>query len=254
MDLTVIGTGTIGLVAGSCFAETGHDVACVDPDVDRIRVLSSGVVPYPEPGLAELVGRNVEAGRLRFSTDVRGGIRSGSVIFIGTPGREEHREAGEPAALGEVLRVARTIGRHMTDEKIVVTLTALPVGSARQIRAVIEGRTSHPVYVCSSPGPLKEGEAVDDFLHPDQVVLGVQSERARGVLKELYRPFLESDTPLVFMDLPSAEFSTHASGGGISSRLGFMNMITRLGAGAKSAGTPPAEVKLRLVPDEGGTA
>jgi UDPglucose 6-dehydrogenase len=251
MDLTVIGTGTIGLVAGSCFAETGHDVTCVDPDEGRIGLLLSGVVPEPEPGLAELVARNVAAGRLRFSTDVRAGIRSGSVLFIATGSREGRGFDGEPAALEQVLQVARTIGRHMTDEKIVVTLSALPVGSARQIRAVIEERTSHPVYVCSSPGALKEGDAVDDFLHPDRVVLGVQSEQARGVLRELYRPFLEGDTPLVFMDLPSAEFSSHASGGGLGSRLGFMNMITRLGGRAASAA--PTEPRLRLVRDEGGT-
>lgn len=226
MDLTVIGTELPGLVTGACFAEAGHDVACVDPDPRRVRRLSRDALDLPvaEPGLADLVARNLEAGRLRFTSDGRAAIRSGRVIFL-SPGCPD--DPVGPWGADRLLATAREVGSHMTDEKVVVTLGPVPVGTAREVRSEIECRTAHPVHVCVAPGLLREGTAVADFRAPAKVVLGVEGERSRTVLGELYGTLLPSGSSPAFTDPPSAEFASYASVGRLASRIGFMNLIAR---------------------------
>jgi UDPglucose 6-dehydrogenase len=225
MNLTVIGSGYVGLVAGACFAETGNDVICVDLDEKKIRLLSEGVIPIHEPGLESIVKRNLDDGRLRFTTDVRQAVRAADVIFIavGTPQEEDGS-----ADLQHVLAVAESIGDHMNGEKIVVTKSTVPVGTAARVRATIEMRTAHPVRVCSNPEFLKEGAAVADFMKPDRVVLGVEDEETRTVLEELYSPFVRTGKPILFMDVASAEITKYAANGMLATRISFMNMVARL--------------------------
>ena len=225
MNITVIGTGYVGLVAGACLAETGNDVVCVDLDEAKIEGLQRGVIPIHEPGLDEIVERNLEDGRLTFTTDVASAVRSAEVIFIavGTPQGEDGS-----ADLQHVLGVARTIGEHMDGEKVVVTKSTVPVGTARLVRAAIEELTDLPVHVCSNPEFLKEGDAVDDFMKPDRVVLGVESEKAREVLEELYSPFVRTGNPILFMDVASAEITKYAANAMLATRISFMNMVARL--------------------------
>ena len=172
MKIAVIGTGYVGLVAGACLAESGNDVICADIDESKIKRLNSGEVPIYEPGLEPLIKRNLRAGRLRFTTEVGKGVESSTVIFIavGTPPEENGS-----ADLKHVLQAAKTVGRAMNGEKIVITKSTVPVGTARLVREAIEAQTDHPVHVCSNPEFLKEGAAVDDFMKPDRVVLGVDS-------------------------------------------------------------------------------
>jgi UDPglucose 6-dehydrogenase len=225
MKVAVVGTGYVGLVAGACLAESGNDVTCVDSDARKVESLSGGKVPIHEPGLDPLVERNLREGRLRFTTDVGEAVREAEVIFIavGTPEREDGS-----ADLQHVLAVARSIGDHMNGEKVVVTKSTVPVGTARQVRREIEGRTAHPVHVCSNPEFLKEGAAVDDFMKPDRVVLGVESEHARSVLEELYTPFVRTGNPILFMDVASAEITKYAANAMLATRISFMNLIARL--------------------------
>jgi UDPglucose 6-dehydrogenase len=225
MNITVIGTGYVGLVAGACLAETGNDVICVDLDEEKIQGLSKGVVPIHEPGLDDLVERNLADGRLEFTTDVARAVRASDIIFIavGTPEGEDGS-----ADLQHVLAVARSIGDHMEGEKIVVTKSTVPVGTALHVHSAIKERTSHPVHVCSNPEFLKEGAAVEDFMKPDRVVLGVESDRAREVLEELYSPFVRTGNPILFMDVASAEITKYAANAMLATRISFMNMIARL--------------------------
>ncbi len=225
MKIAVIGTGYVGLVAGACFAETGNDVICADIDEQKIARLRQGEIPIYEPGLEPLVRENVKAGRLSFTTDVAEAVRSSSVIFIavGTPPDEDGS-----ADLQHVLAVARTIGRSMNGAKIVVTKSTVPVGTAARVRAAIEAETSHPVHVCSNPEFLKEGAAVEDFLKPDRVVLGVDSEFAGRVLTDLYAPFVRSSNAILLMDIPSAEITKYAANAMLATRISFMNAIAQL--------------------------
>ncbi len=225
MNVTVVGSGYVGLVLGACLAESGNDVICVDRDEEKVRELSRGRIPIHEPGLDDLVGRNLDDGRLRFSTDLAEGVRASDVIFIavGTPQGEDGS-----ADLQHVLDVARGIGRQMDGEKVVVTKSTVPVGTALHVRAAIEENASHPVHVCSNPEFLKEGAAVDDFMKPDRVVLGVESEKARVVLEDLYSPFVRTGNPILFMDVASAEITKYAANGMLATRISFMNMIARL--------------------------
>jgi UDPglucose 6-dehydrogenase len=174
MKIGVIGTGYVGLVAGACFAESGNDVICADIDQKKIDLLNAGGVPIYEPGLEPLIENNLEAGRLTFTTDVADAVRRSDIIFIavGTPPGEDGS-----ADLKYVLAVARTIGQSMEDEKIVITKSTVPVGTAKLVREAIEGETAIPVHVCSNPEFLKEGAAIEDFMKPDRVVLGVDSEK-----------------------------------------------------------------------------
>jgi UDPglucose 6-dehydrogenase len=221
----VIGTGYVGLVVGACLAETGNDVICADIDADKVARLNRSEIPIYEPGLEPLVKRNLAEGRLRFTTDVAAAVRASDVIFIavGTPPDEDGS-----ADLKHVLAVARTIGENMNGEKVVITKSTVPVGTAAKVRAVIEELTNVPVHVCSNPEFLKEGAAVDDFMKPDRVVVGVDSEHARQVLADLYEPFVRSGNPVLFMDIASAEITKYAANAMLATRISFMNMIARL--------------------------
>jgi UDPglucose 6-dehydrogenase len=225
MRVGVIGTGYVGLVVGAGLAETGNDVICADIAEDKIERLKRGEIPIFEPGLDTLVERNLADGRLRFSTDVAAAVRESEIIFVavGTPPGEDGS-----ADLQHVLQVAETIGRSMNGEKVVVTKSTVPVGTAARVRAVIREHTDHAVHVCSNPEFLKEGAAVDDFMKPDRVVVGVDSEYARRLLGELYAPFVRTGNPVLFMDVPSAEITKYAANAMLATRISFMNMIARL--------------------------
>jgi len=225
MKVTVIGTGYVGLVGGAGFAETGNDVICADIDEKKIARLNAGEIPIYEPGLEPLVKSNVKAGRLRFTTDVPESVRASDIIFIavGTPPDEDGS-----ADLQHVLAVARTIGQSMLGEKIVATKSTVPVGTAAKVRAAIEAETDHPVHVCSNPEFLKEGAAVDDFMKPDRIVLGVDSEYAGRVLTDLHAPFVRTGNAILVMDIAAAEITKYASNAMLATRISFMNSIAQL--------------------------
>ncbi len=225
MQVGVIGTGYVGLVVGACLADAGNDVVCADVVESKIERLRRGEIPIYEPGLEELVVRNQADDRLRFTTDVAEAVRASEILFIavGTPQGEDGS-----ADLQHVLAVADTIGRHMNGEKIVITKSTVPVGTAAKVRAAIEAHSSYPVHVCSNPEFLKEGAAVDDFMKPDRVVIGADSEHARTCLAELYAPFVRTGNPILFMDVPSAEITKYAANAMLATRISFMNMIAGL--------------------------
>jgi len=225
MKVTVIGTGYVGLVAGACLAETGNDVVCADIDENKIARLNGGEIPIYEPGLEPLVENNLRAGRLTFATDVTEATRVSDIIFIavGTPPDEDGS-----ADLQHVLAVARSIGQAMNGEKIVITKSTVPVGTAPRVRAAIEAETHHTVHVCSNPEFLKEGAAVEDFMKPDRVVLGVDSEHAGRVLTELYAPFVRSGNAILLMDIAAAEITKYAANSMLATRISFMNAVAQL--------------------------
>jgi UDPglucose 6-dehydrogenase len=225
MKVGVIGSGYVGLVAGACLAESGNDVVCADIDEGKIAGLNQGEIPIYEPGLEPLIERNLAAGRLSFTTDVAAAVRASHVIFIavGTPPDEDGS-----ADLQHVLAVAKTIGQSMEDEKIVITKSTVPVGTAKLVREAIEAETDLPVHVCSNPEFLKEGAAVDDFMKPDRVVIGVDSEYAARVLRELYEPFVRTGHAIMIMDVPAAEITKYAANAMLATRISFMNAIARL--------------------------
>lgn len=225
MKITVIGTGYVGLVAGACLAESGNDVVCADIDEGKIKRLNLGEVPIYEPGLEPLIERNLRTGRLRFTTEVEEGVASSTVIFIavGTPPEEDGS-----ADLKHVLQVAKTVGQAMNEEKVVITKSTVPVGTAKLVRETIEAQTDHTVHVCSNPEFLKEGAAVEDFMKPDRVVLGVDSDHAAQVLRELYAPFVRAGAPILMMDVPSAEITKYAANAMLAARISFMNSMAQL--------------------------
>jgi UDPglucose 6-dehydrogenase len=220
--IAVIGSGYVGLVAGACFAETGNDVVCADIDRAKIARLQANDIPIYEPGLEELVRRNQAEGRLRFSSDVGAAVDAARVVFIavGTPPGEDGS-----ADLKHVLAVARTIGQHMRSPKVVVTKSTVPVGTAAKVRAAVAAETTTPFAVCSNPEFLKEGAAIDDFMRPDRVVIGVDDDDARAVLAELYAPFVRSGNPILFMDIASAEVTKYAANSMLATRISFMNQV-----------------------------
>ena len=223
--VTVIGSGYVGLVAGACFAETGNDVVCADRDEAKIGGLLQGELPIYEPGLEPIVARNVAAGRLRFTTDLVSAIRHGDVVFIavGTPPGEDGS-----ADLQHVLDVATTIGLHLDRFKVVVTKSTVPVGTAEKVRTAIRAVTPMDFAVASNPEFLKEGAAIDDFMKPDRVVLGIDDPRAEELLRELYSPYVRSGSPILFMDIPSAEVTKYAANAMLATRISFMNQIADL--------------------------
>jgi UDPglucose 6-dehydrogenase len=225
MNISVIGTGYVGLVAGACFAETGSQVVCADLDQKKIDGLKQNILPIYEPGLDALVERNQAQGRISFTTDVASAIRSAEVVFIavGTPPDEDGS-----ADLSHVLAVAETIGRNQTRELVVVTKSTVPVGTAAKVHAAVAKNAKLPFHVVSNPEFLKEGAAVDDFLKPDRVVLGVDSDFARSVMAELYAPFVRTGKPIIFMDVPSAEMTKYAANAMLATRISFMNEIANL--------------------------
>ncbi len=225
MKIAVIGTGYVGLVTGTCFAESGHQVTCVDVDERKVATLRAGGIPIYEPGLEELVKRNVKEGRLAFTTSYAEAIPGAEVAFIavGTP----PGETGE-ADLSYVLSAAQSIGQALTGYCVVVNKSTVPVGSADKVREVL-GRTARaPFDVVSNPEFLKEGAAIDDFMRPDRVVVGVEGEQARAVMAELYAPFTRAEQPVLFMDLRSAELTKYAANAMLATRISFMNEIASL--------------------------
>ena len=225
MKVAVIGTGYVGLVVGACLAETGNDVICADVSEEKISQLRAGTIPIYEPGLKSLVLRNLEQRRLRFTTDVGLAVEASDVVFIavGTPPDEDGS-----ADLQQILEVASTIGDHMNGPKVVITKSTVPVGTAERVRSAIADRTRERFHVCSNPEFLKEGAAVDDFMKPDRVVVGVDSPEAAEVVGELYAPFVRTGNPLLFMDIPSAEMTKYAANAMLATRLSFMNQIAEL--------------------------
>jgi UDPglucose 6-dehydrogenase len=233
MKIAVIGTGYVGLVTGTCFAEVGIDVTCIDIDQKKIDNLHQGILPIYEPGLEEMVTRNVEKGRLHFSTDLAEAIKDCDVAFIavGTPPGEDGS-----ADLKYVLAVARGIGEHMSSYGVIVTKSTVPVGTAAKVRAEIEkalakrGTDASAIEfdVASNPEFLKEGAAIDDFLKPDRIVVGIASDRAEEVMRRLYKPFLLNGHPIIFMDIPSAEMTKYAANAMLATKISFMNDVANL--------------------------
>jgi len=225
VKVAVVGTGYVGLVVGACLAETGNDVVCADVDAAKIKNLKANKLPIYEPGLEPIVLRNQREGRLTFTTDVGNAVERSEVVFIavGTPPDEDGS-----ADLQHVLAVATTIGKHMNVSKVVVTKSTVPVGTAKKVRAQIARETTTPFHVCSNPEFLKEGAAVEDFMKPDRVVVGVDSPEAAKVIEELYTPFVRTGNPLIVMDIPSAEMTKYAANAMLATRISFMNQIAQL--------------------------
>jgi UDPglucose 6-dehydrogenase len=231
MKITVVGTGYVGLVTGTCFAEVGIDVTCVDIDINKIENLKKGIIPIYEPGLEPMVLRNVDKGRLHFSTDLTSVIKEGTdMIFsaVGTPPDEDGS-----ADLKYVLAVAQQVGQSMQDYMLIVTKSTVPVGTAEKVRKAIKAELDKrgvniPFDVASNPEFLKEGDAVNDFLKPDRIVVGTDSERAQDVFQRLYKPFTMNGHPVIFMDIPSAEMTKYAANAMLATKISFMNDIANL--------------------------
>lgn len=230
MNIAIVGTGYVGLVSGACFSEVGIDVTCVDIDTAKIERLKKGEIPIYEPGLEDLVTRNVAAGRLHFTTDLTSCLDSVEVVFcaVGTPPDEDGS-----ADLRYVVDVARSFGQNINDYAILVTKSTVPVGTSKIIKSVIKEELKRrgkdiPFEVASNPEFLKEGAAIKDFMSPDRVVIGVESERARKVMERLYRPFLLNNFRVIFMDIPSAEMTKYAANSMLATRISFMNDIANL--------------------------
>ncbi len=236
----MVGTGYVGLVSGTCFAETGVNVTCVDVDQKKIEGLNNGIIPIWEPGLEAMVTRNVKKERLFFSTSLKNSLKDTQIVFsaVGTPPDEDGS-----ADLQYVLSVAKEVGQNMTDYLVMVTKSTVPIGTAEKVRKVIQDELDKrgekiPFDVASNPEFLKEGSAIQDFLKPDRIVVGVDSERAEKVMKKLYRPFLMNNHPVIIMDIPSAEMTKYAANAMLATKISFMNDIANLceivGADAKS--------------------
>ena len=230
MNIAIVGTGYVGLVSGACFPEMGVNVTCVDIDKEKVQKLKTGVMPIYEPGLDELVERNVKAGRLHFTTDLAACLDDVEVIFsaVGTPPDEDGS-----ADLKYVLEVARTVGRNIKKHVVLVTKSTVPVGTSRKVRAAIQEELDRrgvniEFDVASNPEFLKEGAAIKDFMAPDRVVVGVESDRARKLMEKLYRPFTLNGYPILMMDVPSAEMTKYAANAMLATRISFMNDIANL--------------------------
>ena len=230
MNVTIVGSGYVGLVSGTCLAEVGNHVLCVDTDPAKIEGLKKGVIPIYEPGLEAMVHENTEGGRLRFTTDIGEGVKFGEVIFIavGTPPDEDGS-----ADLKYVLQVAESVGRHMEEYRVVVTKSTVPVGTAEKVKAKVAEQLAArgveiPFSVASNPEFLKEGAAIEDFMKPDRIVVGTEDERALELLRTLYRPFNRNHERLIAMDIPSAELTKYAANALLATKISFMNEIANL--------------------------
>ena len=230
MNIAIVGTGYVGLVSGTCFAEMGAHVTCVDVDTQKIQKLKDGIMPIYEPGLEELVKRNVEFGRLNFTTDLTEVLDDVEVVFsaVGTPPDEDGS-----ADLKYVLAVAKQFGQHINKYTILVTKSTVPVGTAKKVKATIQAELDKrgvevPFDVASNPEFLKEGAAIKDFMSPDRVVVGTESEKAKEVMTRLYKPFLINNFRVIFMDIPSAEMTKYAANAMLATRISFMNDIANL--------------------------
>lgn len=230
MKIAIVGTGYVGLVSGVCFAEIGTDVTCVDVNKEKIESLKNGVIPIYEPGLEDMVDRNVKAGRLHFTTELKDVINDVEVVFsaVGTPPDEDGS-----ADLRYVLEVAKTVGQYMNHYIVLVTKSTVPVGTAKKVRAAIQTELDKrgadiEFDVASNPEFLKEGAAIKDFMSPDRVVIGVESEHAKELMTKLYRPFLLNNFRVLFMDIPSAEMTKYAANSMLATRISFMNDMANL--------------------------
>ena len=225
MNIAIIGAGYVGLVASSCFAASGNDVYSVDNNEEKINKLNQGIIPIYEPGLSELILKNVKENRLHFTTDMKKAVEESQVIFIavGTPQDEDGS-----ADLTHVLKVAKSIGKFMNGYKVVVDKSTVPVGTAKLVKDTILKETKYEVDVVSNPEFLKEGAALDDFMKPDRVVIGVDSERAKKIMNEIYEPFVRNNHPILIMDVASAEMTKYAANSMLATRISFMNEISLL--------------------------
>jgi UDPglucose 6-dehydrogenase len=225
MKLAVIGSGYVGLVAGACFAETGNHVICMDNNTEKIEKLNKGIIPIYEPGLERLVLKNVEQGRLLFTTDLKETVNNSDIIFIavGTPPDEDGS-----ADLRHVLAVAKDIGQHMKIPKIVVNKSTVPVGTAKKVLETIQKETSVQVDVVSNPEFLKEGAAIDDFMYPDRVIVGTSNPKVGEIMQELYSPFVRTGNPVMIMDELSAELTKYAANSILATKISFMNEMANL--------------------------
>jgi UDPglucose 6-dehydrogenase len=230
MKVSIVGTGYVGLVTGTCFAEVGIDVTCVDIDEKKIENLKNGIIPIWEPGLEPMVKRNVEKGRLKFTTKLSDTLDDCDVVFsaVGTPPDEDGS-----ADLQYVIAVAREVGRNMKDYVLIVTKSTVPVGTAEKVRAAIQDELDKrgvdiPFDVSSNPEFLKEGDAVNDFLKPDRIVVGTDSERAQKIFTRLYKPFTMNGHPVIFMDIVSAEMTKYAANSMLATKISFMNDVANL--------------------------
>ncbi|MCB9231425.1 MAG: UDP-glucose/GDP-mannose dehydrogenase family protein [Bacteroidia bacterium] len=225
MNVSVIGTGYVGLVGGTCFAESGNNVICVDNNQDKLAKLKAGIIPIYEPGLEVLFERNIKEGRLTFTDDLKKAVDHAEVIFLALP--TPPREDGS-ADLQYVLDVARKIGPMMTSYKVIVNKSTVPVGTADKVRETIAAHAHVDFDVVSNPEFLREGAAVEDFMKPERVVIGTQSDRARKVLEKLYRPFVLSGNPIIFMNERSSELTKYAANSFLATKISFMNEIANL--------------------------
>ncbi|WP_118952430.1 UDP-glucose dehydrogenase family protein [Taibaiella helva] len=230
MKIIVVGTGYVGLVTGACLSDVGAEVVCIDIDQQKIRNLQAGILPIYEPGLEEIVHRNAQKGRLSFGTDIASGIREADAIFIavGTPEGEDGS-----ADLKYVIAVAEQIGEHLEDYAVIVTKSTVPVGSSVKVKEAISASMARhgrqvPFDVASNPEFLKEGAAINDFMSPDRIVIGVESDRAAKVMEQIYKPFLLNGFRIIFMDIPSAEMTKYAANAMLATRISFMNDIANL--------------------------
>ena len=225
MKITVIGTGYVGLVAGACLADMGNEVICIDNNLKKIEQLQNGIIPIYEPGLEELVKANTAEKRLTFSTDIDNAVKTSEVCFIavGTPQGEDGS-----ADLQYVFNVAKSIAQSMNGYKVIVDKSTVPVGTAEKVTEIIKQNTNHPFDVVSNPEFLKQGNAVDDFLHPDRVVIGSNSDRATQIMQDIYAPFFRTGNRVIVMDVKSAEMTKYASNSFLATKISFMNEIANL--------------------------
>ncbi len=243
MKICVIGTGYVGLVAGACFADSGNNVICVDIDNEKIEKLKNGIIPIYEPGLKEIVDNNIKKERLFFTTSIKEGVEKSDVIFIavGTPEGEDGS-----ADLSYVLQAARDIAKNMNGYKVIVNKSTVPVGTAKKVKEEIEKITNHPFDVVSNPEFLKEGAAVQDFLKPDRIVIGTDSEKARKIMIDLYSPFVRKKERIILMDNVSAELTKYAANSMLATRISFMNDLANL---AEKVGADIEKVRIGIGTD-----
>ncbi len=225
MKISVIGTGYVGIVTGTCLADSGHDVICMDVDKGKIEMLNSGRVPIYEPGLEELIKRNVSHGRLKFTSEMSQAVKASTMIFIavGTPPDEDGA-----ADLKHVLAVAREIGTHLNGYKVIINKSTVPVGTGDKVGKALASKTDHPFDVVSNPEFLKEGAAIDDFMKPDRIVVGTNSQKAATLMRELYAPFVRTEKPVLIMDIRSAEMTKYAANALLATKISFINEMAKI--------------------------
>ncbi|MFY8126962.1 MAG: UDP-glucose dehydrogenase family protein, partial [Chitinophagaceae bacterium] len=244
MKIAVVGTGYVGLVSGTCFAETGNKVVCVDIDINKVTKLQNGEITIYEPGLEKLFLRNVREGRLQFTTSLADGIKDAQVIFLALP---TPPGADGSADLKYILGVAKDLGNLLIDYKVIVNKSTVPVGTAGKVKAAIEENYKGEFDVVSNPEFLREGVAVDDFMKPDRVVIGATSERAKNLMKELYEPYVRQGNPIYFMDEKSAELTKYAANSFLATKITFMNEIANL---CELLGADVDQVRIGIGSDE----